>query len=382
MVDHIEFENAAIVDDFIGYWRKTGYQRFGFMYGRYEPYEEVPIGIKAVVCCIYEPKQDCSVDGFELLPDSSQDAVDIAAQGLGLVKVGMIYTDLQQIEGGKIVNKRNASTFFISSLEAVFIAQMQLERPSTCKYSRSGTFGSKFVTVVITGDELGKVGLTEFQVSNAAMAMVKSDIIEPSVEPSLMRIKQSSSVQYIPELFYKYTNKYNVAVQEAANPTFPVDYLLVRLTHGFPSETSKFDSFFHLSFPPINREEIEPVKIVTLSHYFHQFVDPHYLLFCNFQVSNHYDLQMIVFLNSLQIFSAADFGYLLEAVKTKDVNLFVALEQTPSWLTLQSILADERIESINSSDKKAKVIMCSHCTFLNSSSTENCEMCGLPMASQ
>lgn len=285
MVDHIEFENAAIVDDFIGYWRKTGYQRFGLMYGKYEPYEGVPLGMKAVVCCIYEPKQDCSVDGFELLPDPNQETVDSIADGLGLVKVGMIYTDLQQLEDGKIANKRNASSYFISSLESVFIAQMQISHPSPCKYSKSGYFGSKFVTVVITGDESGKAGLVEFQVSNAAMAMVRSDIIEPSVDPSLMRLKQSSDLQYIPELFYKYTNSYNVPVQVAADPTFPVDYLLVRLTHGYPPDATNFDSFFHQNFPSINREEIEPVKFITLSDYFHQFVDPHYLLFCNFQVT-------------------------------------------------------------------------------------------------
>ena len=35
-VDNIEFENPAIVDEFLAYWRNTGAQRAGFLYGRYE----------------------------------------------------------------------------------------------------------------------------------------------------------------------------------------------------------------------------------------------------------------------------------------------------------------------------------------------------------
>ena len=35
-VDNIEFENPAIVDEFLAYWRATGSQRVGFLYGRYE----------------------------------------------------------------------------------------------------------------------------------------------------------------------------------------------------------------------------------------------------------------------------------------------------------------------------------------------------------
>lgn len=45
MVDHIEFEKSTIVDEFIKYWRSTGYQRFGYLYGRFEPYLDVPLGM-------------------------------------------------------------------------------------------------------------------------------------------------------------------------------------------------------------------------------------------------------------------------------------------------------------------------------------------------
>lgn len=51
------FENGQIVENFLNYWRKSGHQRVGFMYGRYEAYENAPLGIRAVVSAIYEPPQ-------------------------------------------------------------------------------------------------------------------------------------------------------------------------------------------------------------------------------------------------------------------------------------------------------------------------------------
>lgn len=51
------FENSELVERFLDYWRITGHQRIGFLYGRYEMHPDIPLGIRAVVAAIYEPPQ-------------------------------------------------------------------------------------------------------------------------------------------------------------------------------------------------------------------------------------------------------------------------------------------------------------------------------------
>lgn len=86
-VDNVVFENAALVERFLNYWRTTGHQRLGFLYGTYEVHTDVPLGLKAHVAAIYEPPQESTRDSLKLLDDELAAEVDELASSLGLKKV-------------------------------------------------------------------------------------------------------------------------------------------------------------------------------------------------------------------------------------------------------------------------------------------------------
>lgn len=147
------FENTLIVDRFLNYWRTTGHQRAGILYGNYEVFDDVPLGIRARVVAIYEPPQESTQNSIKLLPDERAEETNDLASKLGLRPVGWIFTDLlvDNATSGTVKHIRGIDTHFLTAQECIMAGHLQNQHPNVCKHSSSGIFGSKFVTVCVTG---------------------------------------------------------------------------------------------------------------------------------------------------------------------------------------------------------------------------------------
>ncbi|ORZ15764.1 NPL4 family-domain-containing protein [Absidia repens] len=389
VVDHVEFSSAALIDNFLNSWRQSGNQRIGYLYGRYESYLDVPLGIKAVVEAIYEPPQENHMDGLKLaLPWQEEALVDDVAQVCGLSKVGVVFTDLVDDGSGKgtVLSKRHVDSHFLSSLECSFAAEMQLRHPNISRHSVNGKYGSKFVTCVISGDVEGNIDVNAYQVSDTMTAMHDAGIVEPSRNPSVVRVKESVPHQrYVPEVFYKFKNEYGVMVQESAKPTFPVEYLLVNVTNGFPQNPSPlFTDSRDLTADGASHPDIGTLGKHLLGG--KSNTDLRSLLS---------DFHVLCAIRSMDVLSRDEFKTVCDyATKKSDINID-SLDQLQGWQTLMMVLKEaEGNANANTNPTRSGTasgtntpteatvseISCKHCTFMNSGTNDSCEMCGLPLS--
>jgi len=328
-VDNIEFENPTIVDEFLAYWRSTGHQRAGFLYGRYEKFTQTPLGIKAVVVAIYEPPQECDRDYVRLIPDENEGRVDAMAKGLGLTRVGWIFTDLVSDSSGQVKHFRNIDSHFLSSQECIMAGYLQNKFANVTKLSSSGKHGSKFVTVCVTGSADRSVHMEGYQVSNQCMALVRENVLLPTKDaPELGYVRESSSKQYVPDVFYKEKDKYGNEITKIARP-LPVEYLLIDIAVATPlTPVQTFSKGFPVENRAIEGHLQDFASLASLRHKMPNlpdfFRDFHLLIYLGTQ--------------TVQPMLDEELRPLLEAIRDEKTELVFDWAESSHWRNIEALI--------------------------------------------
>ncbi|CAH0563409.1 unnamed protein product [Brassicogethes aeneus] len=394
-VDNVAFENTNLVEKFLNYWRTTGLQRIGFMYGTYEVHSDVPLGIRANVVSIYEPPQDSTRDSVRLLPDDREETVESMASALGLRRVGWIFTDLvaEDVSKGTVKHTRNIDSHFLSAQECIMAGHYQNMHPNATKFSSSGCFGSKFVTVCVTGDKTNQVHMEGYQVSSQCMALVRDNCLLPTKDaPELGYIRESSDKQYVPDVYYKEKDSYGNEVSRLARP-LPVEYLLVDVpastpvnpTYTFNGDVSKQPFAIENRFVDGHIQDFQ-----SLTNYLAQFAFNEFHLAIN-------DFHLLLYIATMDMLPMKEYmGPLLQALRTKDRAAAEEWSRSEHWATLEQLIAassppPSRPGSVASGSIASASVgspggearwTCPFCTFLNQADHQNCEMCNLPRSNR
>jgi nuclear protein localization family protein 4 len=97
----------------------------------------------------------CTESSVELqFPDQNEEKIMTLCKKLGLKCVGWMFTDLimEDMKQGTVKHFRgNSKTYYLSAEECITAGYLQNIHKNYTKLSTDGYFGSKFVTIVVTG---------------------------------------------------------------------------------------------------------------------------------------------------------------------------------------------------------------------------------------
>ncbi|KAF2366502.1 Nuclear pore localization protein NPL4 C-terminal [Trinorchestia longiramus] len=402
-VDAVIFENRSIVENFLTYWRTTGHQRAGLLYGRHVVHPDVPLGIRAEVAAIYEPPQEASADHLKLLPDPNKAVVDEMARELGLSCVGWVFTDLIPLDQsvGTVRHLRHSDTYFLSSHEVITAAALQLQHPNPCALASEGVYGSKFATVIVTGDSKNQVHMEGYQVSHQCEALVAANCLLPTLDaPELAYVRESSVQQYVPDVFFKEKDEYGNEVTRLGRP-LPVEYLLLDLPVSTPNTPSfTFSERKQGAFPIENRlVEGHLQDFPTLANFLRTVASDAFSFLEKLS-----DFHVLLYLTTMDVLPMRQhMKPLLKAIREKNTLGVVEWKKSEVWSTLEQLVEASPVEDSRSTrgavplppsrlDGASNGVpgsipvggggeaqwVCVHCTFINQVRDDVCDMCHLP----
>ncbi|CAJ0932099.1 unnamed protein product, partial [Mesorhabditis belari] len=383
-VDNISMENQDFVNDFLNFWRKSGHQRVGFLIGRYESFPDVPLGIKAQVVAIYEPPQATSDNGVKLLDDKNKEMVDKVCDWLGLKVIGWIFTDLwsADLKKGTVHCTRNANSYLLSAEECITAGWLQNQHPNITQFSLDGQYGSKFVTVVASGDENQEVSFHGYQVSNQCAALAEANVLCPTQFPELAYIREKplDESQYITDVQFTMKNEYGAEVTKDGRP-LPVEFLLVDVPAGMRKDPAHtFHRLQTHQFHVENRETLGEIQGgQNLTEYCDQFSLNQFL-----EQATNFHFLLYLATNDMVKFTDEELQQLCDSVR------YVAREQAMDWArenekwhTLVALSHQQQAQGgpaipTTSSGGQSSKWDCPHCTYHNDDVLTECSMCGLP----
>ncbi|KAI6243005.1 hypothetical protein M3Y99_00211400 [Aphelenchoides fujianensis] len=387
-VDNITIENEDVVNRFLDFWRRSSHQRVGFLIGRYEPFLDVPLGIKAIVTAIYEPPQQSSESSVSFEGDPHEAAVDRLCGWLGMQRVGWIFTDLwaENPQAGTVHCTRHENSFLMSAKECITAGAFQSKFKNRTQFSSDEFFGSKFVTVVASGDKDKHVNFHGYQVSNQCSAMVDAQILCPTAHhPELAWVRETPlhNRHYITDVQYTEKNEYGAEVRKDGRP-MPVEYLLVDVPAGMPKEPY---TSFHVSAPEKgfvieNRtligqvQDMKAVARYVLDFSSNQFPE----LAANF----HFLLYLLT--NDVLKFPDEEVEALCKTLTAHDRPAAIEwAEKNGNWATFMELLKANNEGKLisapsgsNDQGEPSARWSCKHCTFENTEPRADCAVCGLP----
>jgi len=305
-------------------------------------------------------------------------------------------------EPGAVIHTRHADTHFLSGEECVTAGCFQCKYPNPCKYASEGYFGSKFVTVAVSGGVDKQVHFSGYQVSNQCEALVKDNCLVPTRDaPELAWVRESTPQQYVPDVTFMEKDEYGNDVSKTGRP-LPVEYLIVDVPCGVPLE-EQFSFHADAKSQPFvveNRAELGQLQnFDTICLYASQFTINQFL-----EMISDFHFLLYLITNNTFPFTIEELKPVFGAIMSKDRAKAYDWSQTNDhWATFVQLMAAHATGGAASSSSgliaPAPVkagqdrsgsgtgagaqgsFQCQHCTYLNPVQHGDCVLCGLPVSS-